>query len=186
LGRTRDDPQQFRRVVPVELVWAVILPFVGHTLESLLKEQMSDEYLAPEIKEYLVILHEVIASYHERLVEVTSEKVANQLLGNVADKIAAKLELENKLSPIEAVGNLLHAIGMKTEVVKIGEQHATKLTCPLAQTIHPPLIKACKHHVCPAAIIALGAHRMADRTLQVANVRLTADGTNYTIRSHQK
>jgi hypothetical protein len=34
---------------------------------------------------YLAALHDVIAAYHQRLSDVTSPRVANQFLANVAD-----------------------------------------------------------------------------------------------------
>lgn len=135
---------------------------------------------SPELLLYLAALHDIISAYHQRLAEVTSPQVANQFLGNISDIAMSHLGLDkDKDSEIESARKMMAKLGMKLEMVKVGENTACKIECPFASKVHPLIVS--KNPICPITILVLGAVRMTQGGVLITRMTLTDKGTDATI-----
>jgi len=137
--------------------------------------------ISAEFLTFLAMLHDIISTYHTRLCEVTSPRVANQFLAGIADKAILDLRLDNDdFSSIENVKKWLNRMGIKLTTVNIGEGTECKIECPFATQVHPLLVS--KNPICPIAIIVLGVTR-STRKGEIASMKtLTEKGSETVIR----
>jgi hypothetical protein len=139
--------------------------------------------LSPPLQTYLAALHDIISAYHQRLTEITSPQVANQFLGNMSDLAMKHLGFDiGKSTPIESAQILMGNLGMKLDIVKVGDKFDCKLECPFAKQVHPHL--ASEHSICPVTILVLGALRVNERHLIPTKISLTETGTRTVIEKN--
>jgi hypothetical protein len=132
----------------------------------------------------MAALHDIIAAYHNRLAEVTSPQVATAFLANMSDLAMKHLGFDKgDKTPLENTKSLLESLGMKLEIVKVGEELDFDLQCPFAKQVHPLI--ASKSPICPVTILILGAVRVKDRNSIPSSIRLNETGTHSVIEKNE-
>ena len=135
--------------------------------------------VSPELKTYLGALHDIIASYHTRLSEVTSPKVANQFLATMSDSAIHQLGLDQSDS-MEDLRQFVTKLGMKLTIVPNQSGSTCTIECPFANQVLPVLTS--KTPICPITILALGAARTKQKGLTVTKMTLNEKGSETVIR----
>ena len=149
---------------------------------SIPKEATGKTEIAPELEDYLAALHEIVAAYHQRLTEVTSSKVANQLLANISDMVTKRLSSgEEPGMGMRVVKDLMGKLGLELETVNVGDYVICKVSCPFASKIHPHLTTP--NPVCPISILVLGAMRQTNKTQQITKTTFTETGSEFEVQS---
>jgi hypothetical protein len=122
---------------------------------------------------YLAALHDVVAAYHQRLSEVTSPRVANQFLANVADMSMKYVQSQD--SVMNAVEERIRALGANLNVRETGEGIECDIECPFASKVHPRIMS--KAPICPFAVAVLGAVRTKQSGALATKLELNEKGT---------
>jgi len=142
--------------------------------------------LCPEMRVFVTGLHGVIAAYHHRLAQVTSQEVADQFLATMSD-LAIKYQAldDGDARPMDNARNLLEKLGMKLSIIGVGEKIEANLQCPLAAQIHPQLASKAVPF-CPTMVMVLGALRTDHRNFIVSKTTVTETGCQATFEVRRR
>ena len=127
----------------------------------------------------MAVLHEIIAAGNGRLAAALSPQVASEFAGIVATETIRHLGFEKDANGgMESVRKLMHDLGMKLSMKKVGEYVDCTVDCPFAKQIHPLLSDK---SICPIALLILGAERSKRDGVLFDKLSLTDDGVRVTI-----
>lgn len=132
-----------------------------------------------QLPSYISALHNLVYTYHEKLVEVTSPKAATMFLGVVADKLVRDLKVTNAEHALDTIRESIGEWGLKLEATKVGRQTICKIECPFAPLVHPLITE--RNPFCPMSLLVLGAKRLGERDASLASMILVEDGSRFTI-----
>jgi hypothetical protein len=83
---------------------------------------------------------------------------------------------KGKDSTITNAKKMMAKLGMKLEMVEVGQSTDCKIECPFASKVHPLIVS--KNPICPITILVLGAVRMTQGGVLATRITLTEKGTD--------
>lgn len=138
--------------------------------------------------EYVVLLHDLISAYHEKLSEVLSPTVAETFRGGAVDRIVSKLGLtkdkdgDSGNAAEKNVVETLRRWGTGIQIVEVGDQLICDISCPVARDVHPLLSSS--HPQCPLATLVVGLVRSQMPHARIESSLLTENGVKFRINFH--
>ncbi len=133
--------------------------------------------------EYITLLHDLIAGYHDKLSESLSPVVAETCRVTLLDKLMKKMHMLGDVNASSVVKEKLNGWGFKLETVRVGDELRCKIECPFAANIHPLLYHTME---CPVAYVVLGAARQEESGSRMIRNQLLPNGSEFSIKRQKQ
>jgi hypothetical protein len=133
--------------------------------------------------EYVTLLHDLIAGYHDKLSESLSPVVAETCRGTLIDKLMKKMHMPGGKDTLSVVKEMLTRWGFKLETVAVGDELRCKIECPFAANVHPLLAHTME---CPVAYVVLGAVRQEESGSRMIRNHLLPNGVDFSMKREKR
>ncbi len=128
---------------------------------------------------YHVLMHRMITTFHQRLMDVTSRRFADDFMMDSASDVVQNL-VGSSQNPIDLVRDLLTTYGYQLTEESDGEFSTWKAKCPIAQFVHPSLPS--NETICPVTLLLVAATRLQHRGSKISEHEMKSDGSEFTIK----
>ena len=132
----------------------------------------------PTFQEYHILADTLITAFYERLVGVTSKRVAEQFMVTTAARVAEKL-VGDSPDPVAKMREILSSYNCLINTTQTGDSTEWTVHCPFASTVHP---KISSDTICPLALLFMGAVRLKEEQSELVTNSLSAEGAKFTIK----
>lgn len=146
------------------------------------KTNVDDRRKVSVDEDYLVFLHDQLASNQSKLKEILGSGAEVILLAS-ADNLVNTLDPESTLYSVDGMVEKLKSWGMNVDMKRSGGSVEVELKCPYAETVHPRM--ASKEPMCPLNAYVLGAVRLEDKGALLQQNALLKDGARFVIRTSE-